>query len=165
MKRVIFFLSILLFKALPAKAICPVCTIAVGAGIGLSRYLGIDDTVSGVWIGGLLVSVSLWTINFLKKKNWNFEFYRSVVFLGYILIIIVPLYFMGIMGHPFNQIWGIDKLLIGIVFGIIVFWTLAFSHFVLKKKNNNKVYFPFQKVVITVGGLVILSGIFYWLTK
>ena len=44
-------LALGLFFAIPAKAICPVCTVAVGAGIGLSRWLGIDDSITGLWIG------------------------------------------------------------------------------------------------------------------
>ena len=39
-----------------ALALCPVCAIAVGAGIGVSRWLGVDDTITGVWVGGLIVS-------------------------------------------------------------------------------------------------------------
>jgi hypothetical protein len=34
--------------------VCPVCTIAVAGGVGLCRYLGIDDLISGSWIGALL---------------------------------------------------------------------------------------------------------------
>jgi hypothetical protein len=42
-----------LFFAETASAICPLCTIAVGAGVGLSRWIGVDDAVTGLWIGGL----------------------------------------------------------------------------------------------------------------
>jgi hypothetical protein len=37
--------------------VCPVCTIAVAGGVGLCRYLGIDDLISGAWIGALLFSL------------------------------------------------------------------------------------------------------------
>ena len=60
------------FFALPAKAICPVCIVAVGAGLGLSEYLGIDDSIAGVWIGGMLVAMIIWTIDWFNKKNWKF---------------------------------------------------------------------------------------------
>lgn len=55
-------LAFLLF-GVQVQAVCPVCTVAVGAGVGFSRYLGIDDTIAGLWIGALIVSVSMWTIN------------------------------------------------------------------------------------------------------
>jgi hypothetical protein len=35
----------------------------------------------------------------------------------------------------------------------------------LKKKNQDKVYFPFQKVVFAISPLIVLSAIFYILTK
>ncbi len=44
--------TFLFLGANSAQAICPICTIAVGAGVGFSRYLGIDDTIAGLWIGG-----------------------------------------------------------------------------------------------------------------
>ncbi|MCX6758247.1 MAG: hypothetical protein NTX14_00895, partial [Candidatus Nealsonbacteria bacterium] len=54
-----------LLTARPALAVCPICTVAVGAGLGLSRWFGIDDSISGLWIGGLIVSFILWTIDWL----------------------------------------------------------------------------------------------------
>ncbi len=30
------------------KAVCPVCTVAIASGVGLCRYLGIDDLISGL---------------------------------------------------------------------------------------------------------------------
>lgn len=52
-----------------AYAICPLCTVAVGAGVGVSRSLGIDDVIVGLWIGGLLVSSSMWLFEWLKGKE------------------------------------------------------------------------------------------------
>ena len=48
---------------------CPVCAVAVGFGLGLSRWLKIDDAISGLWIGALIVSLSFilakWTRKYL----------------------------------------------------------------------------------------------------
>ncbi|MDP3917891.1 MAG: hypothetical protein Q8Q30_01815, partial [Candidatus Woesebacteria bacterium] len=55
----------------PVKAVCPVCTVAVAGGLGLSRYFGIDDSIIGIWSGGLMVSLTLWTIDWLSRKNWK----------------------------------------------------------------------------------------------
>jgi hypothetical protein len=154
-----------LFFALPVKAVCPVCTIAVGAGVGLCRWLGIDDTISGVWIGGLIVSLIFWTLDWLNKKNIVFRYRGVVTTILYYIIVVVPLYFMGIMGHPFNKLWGLDKLLFGIIGGSVVFLLAVRLNDWLKKINGGRVYFPFQKVVVPIVSLLILSRIFYFIIK
>ena len=63
-----------------------------------------------------------------------------------------------------NEIWGIDKLLLGIIFGSVFFLLAVFANDFLKKKNGGKVFFPFQKVVVPIVMLGILSGVFYFLT-
>ena len=69
------------------------------------------------------------------------------------------------MGHPHNKIMGVDKLLFGMVVGTIAISIGYFLHVFLKKRNKNKSYFPFQKVVFPLAPLVILSVIFYFITK
>jgi len=161
-----FFVVIASFlMASSTKAICPICTVAVGAGVGFSRWLGIDDTITGLWIGGLTVSMIMWTVSWLDKKKINFKGKKTITTLGYYILVIAPLYWMDIAGHPFNKILGMDKLLLGIVFGSIVFWSGAGWYFYLKAKNSGHAYFPFQKVVMPVSPLIILSFIFYFLTK
>jgi hypothetical protein len=140
-------------------AVCPVCTVAVIGGLGLSRYFGIDDAISGLWVGGLMISLTFWTATWLKKENW-----KLLILLFYILITYVPLYWAGIIGHPFNQIWGIDKLIFGSVFGAVAF---LFGVFLDKKVREikGKQLFQFQKVVFPFAALVISSLIFYILIK
>lgn len=166
MKKVLILIfSMALFSAKSAFAVCPVCTVAVGAGIGLSRWLGIDDTITGLWIGGLTVSLIMWTINWFNKKNIVFKFRKIITSAGYYLIIVAPLYWMGIMGHSYNKIWGIDKLLLGIIIGSVLFLNSSLWYQSLKKKNGDRAYFPFQKVAMPVGFLAVFSVIFYFITK
>lgn len=146
-------------------AVCPICTFAVGAGIGLAQYLGIDDTITGVWVGGLIVSMIAWTIHWLDKKNVHFYGRKISLIIAYYCITIIPLYTYGIMGHELNKLWGVDKILLGIIIGSAVFFIGLISHNLLKKQNNDKSYFPFQKVVMPVLPLIILSVFFYYLTK
>ena len=155
-------LSILLFLLsfpIITQAVCPVCTIAVGAGVGLCRYLGIDDAISGTWIGGLIISLIAWTIDWLNKKNIRFLFRKILVAIFYYAIIIISLYKMNIMGHPDNKLWGMDKLLAGIIVGSVVFILSVLFNDFLKKKNQGKVYFPFQRVVVPILFLIIASYI------
>jgi hypothetical protein len=150
-----------LFLSFPAQAVCPICTVAVGAGVGLARYIGVDDTIIGTWIGGLVISLALWTVNWLGKKNWKIKSITTISIAFYYLIVVVPLYWMGIMGHPGNQIYGIDKLLVGIIFGSLGFILGSEINLKIKESNGGKVLFPFQKVAFGLLPLFILSGIFF----
>jgi hypothetical protein len=169
-KIIVFALSIFGLNLLFAKqalAVCPICTIAVGAGVGLSRWLGIDDAITGLWVGGLIVSMIIWTESWLEKKNIRFKGRMFVNILGYYALIIIPLYYSGIIGNPLNTLCacGLDKLLFGIIAGSLAFWFGASWYFHLKEKNNGRAYFPFQKVVMPILPLIILSVIYYFLTK
>jgi hypothetical protein len=85
--------------------------------------------------------------------------------LAYYLIILLPLYWEGIIGHPLNKLFGIDKIVLGTVMGSLGFFLGTELNFILKKKNGGKVYFPFQKVATAIAPLIILSVIFYILIK
>ncbi|MFA5744695.1 MAG: hypothetical protein WC887_00545 [Candidatus Paceibacterota bacterium] len=171
MKKFLFLVTVavgtsVLF-AKHALAVCPICTVAVGAGVGLSRWLGIDDSITGLWIGGLTVSMITWTESWLDKKNIHCKGRVWVTIIGYYLLIVIPLYFMGMIANPANAVYStwLDPLLIGIIVGSVSFWFGASWHFFLKEKNGGHAYFPFQKVAMPVGPLVFLSIVFYFLTK
>ena len=168
-RKNVFLVFVLLFASFlyttTVKAICPVCTVAVGVGVGLSRWLGIDDWITGIWVGGLVVSFIYWTIDWLNKKQINFFGKWIVVTVAWYAIIILPMYGMGIMGHPYNMFCGMDKLLFGVIIGSILFFFANLIHTYLKKNNGNKSYFPFQKVAIPVATLLISSLILYLIIK
>jgi hypothetical protein len=166
-KGLLFTFYFLLFTLLApqALAVCPVCTVAVAAGVGFSRWLGIDDTITGLWIGGLTVSLIAWTLNWFQKKNYHFFGKRTLTIFGYFALIVLPLSWMDIVGHPLNKLWGIDKLLLGIIIGSLVFWAGERFCCWLKKRNAGKAHFPFQKVAIPALFLLAASFIFYFITK
>jgi len=141
--------------------VCPVCTITIVGGVGLCRYLGIDDLISGVWIGALLFSLFLWMINWLDKKKIKFLFRKPLIFVFWYGLVIFPLMKIGIIGHPLNKFLGIDKLIFGIFSGTIVFLISILFENYLRKKNQGRVYFKFQKVIVPVSFLIILSLIFW----
>lgn len=154
-----------LFFAAKTFAICPLCTVAVGAGVGFSRSLGIDDVIVGLWVGGLLVSSSMWMYEWLKtkkivKKGTEKWWVVGVAVLMYALVLI-PLKFSGIIGHPLNTMLGLDKVLLGVLIGSVVFFASGRLHFYLKSMNKEKVYFPYQKVVIPVGALWLTTILLY----
>ncbi len=167
-KKSLFFSAVLLISLLfagTAKAVCPVCVVAVGAGLGFSRWLGVDDVVSSVWIGGLLASLSMWTLVWLKRKGWGFKFDTAVVWIAYYGLTLVPLYFADIVGHPLNKIFGIDKIIFGAIAGTVIFLASVTAHNFLKAKNAGKSFFPYQKVVVPVLLLAVASSAFYFYLK
>lgn len=141
---------------------CQICTIAVGAGLGLSRYLGIDDAVSGIWAGALVISISFWLTDWLKKKNHKFPIYLSVIF--WTAFTYIPLWKVGILGHPFNVIWGIDKLIFGGVIGASVFLLAVYTDRKVRKIKGKQLI-AFQKVIIPISFLAIASLIIWIITK
>ena len=171
MKKILLVLAILhtAYYILPptAFAMCPVCTLAVGAGLGLSRYLGIDDAVSGIWAGALVISISFWFFDWLKKKNYKFLKFIKEKYLIYPSIFLwttltyIPLWKSGIVGHPFNVIWGIDKLIFGSIIGASVF-LLAVLLDKKVRKINGKLLFNFQKVIIPISFLLVASLLMYF---
>lgn len=173
-KIIIFFISIfslfsvhyILFPA-PADAVCPICTVAVAGGLGVSRYFGIDDSLVGIWAGGLVVSVSLWTADWLSKRKWkileksnnNINTVSSFVF--WVVLTYVPLYMTDVIGHPFNTILGIDKLVFGSILGFVAF---VFGVWADKKVRiiKGKQLFVYQKVVFPVVSLILATVVLYY---
>ena len=159
---VIFSFPILMFASY-AKAVCPVCIVAVSAGLGLSRWLGVDDVVSSIWIGALLAALSIWTIIWISKKNWAFKYQKIIIPAAYYLLTLLPLYYYAFIGHPQNKIFGVDKIVFGAFLGTAVFLASIWLHNYLKQKNNEKSFFPYQKIVLPVTALILTSLVFYFL--
>jgi len=159
-KTILAILSILTFLTFvtPVYAVCPVCTVAVGGGVLLSRYFGVDDLIIGVWVGGLLVSLGLWMATYLKRKFIVGQQWLMVIVLW--LTTYLGFKEAGFIGHPTCKIHGHDKLLSGMVFGTIAF-ILGFELDCLlrkfNKKEQRKAFFPYQKVVAPIFFLIIAT--------
>lgn len=171
-KSLSFLLVFLSFFVFPKSilAVCPVCTVAVGAGLGISRALGIDDTVTSVWIGGLIISISLWSVDWLKKKNFKIlkdlkestMIFLSIFF--WTIITILPLYSWKYIGRLNNTLWGIDKILLGTFLGYVVFLLAVYLDKKVRKVKGKQL-FNYQKVIFPVTLLLITSFVMYLLTK
>jgi hypothetical protein len=158
-------LALLLFLALVplVNAFCPVCTIAVAVGVGVLREWGVDDILTGLWYGALIVSSIAWFIGWLDKKNIHFLFRKILVIVSFIALFIWPLYWFHIMGIPGNTALGIDRLLFGTIIGGIVFLFSAPADAYLRKINEGQVAFPYQKVVVPVVFMICATFIAYYL--
>jgi len=157
------FLSLLIFSTLitafskPVLAVCPLCTVAVGAGLGVSRVIGIDDAISGIWIGGLIISGGLWMGDFIKKKKWKISYPDFLSTLLMYLLVVPSLIWSGIIGLPGNTLFGMDKVLFGIIIGSLVFMLSVYADKFLRKRNNGEVYIYYQKVILPVLFLTLSS--------
>jgi len=145
-------------------AVCPVCTVAVGAGLGISRALGIDDAVTSVWIGGLVLSMSFWTYDWIGKKKPKFLTTNNLLLttiLMYVLVF-VPLAYTKILGLAHNKIFGIDKILFGTLVGSLAFLFGKLADDKVRKIKGKQL-FVYQKVIFPVSCLIITSVVLYFL--
>lgn len=153
------------FVGVKAFAACPICTLAVGGALVLLEKFGVDNTISGVWIGGFLLSTSLWAINWLRKKEWDFKWMEPIIIIFFYGSLIIPLYWKDIIGSPDKMLWGVDKVFLGVFFGSIFFHLGYVAYLKIKEKNGGKPWFPFQRVAMPIFPLIILSIVFYFITK
>lgn len=147
-----------LLLASRVHAQCPVCIVTIGGSVLLSRYLGIDDLIIGIWAGALILSLGLWSATFIKKT-----FIKGQNWLLTALLWITTVWGLkkaGFIGNPTCKIHNHDKLLTGIIGGSLVF-LLAYNLDLwlrkLNKKNPGKAFFPYQRVVLPVGLLLIAT--------
>jgi hypothetical protein len=158
----IFALSLisLLFPKV-ALAVCPVCTLAVGAGLGFSRYLGIDDTITGLWIGGLILSSGLWLGDFFKNRLPHLPQPELIGTATMLLFVIPPLYLSDMIGLPANTIFGVDKIIAGTLIGSLLFLLSVWLDRYLRSLNDGKVYIYYQKVLLPLFLLSLASYLIY----
>ena len=166
MKTFTFLLSSALFLIFtkPVQAVCPICTAAVAGGLGISRWLGIDDSVVGLWIGALVVSASLLLANIFEKKWPQLPAKRAMSLIMFALFFLPILWLIGVIGLPGNTLMGVDKILLGIGFGGLIFFLAVVLDTYLKKINDGKVIIYYQTVIIPVFLLSLASFIFYLIT-
>ncbi|MFA5160998.1 MAG: hypothetical protein WC421_02020 [Elusimicrobiales bacterium] len=148
-----------------ALAFCPLCAVAAGAGLAAARVFGVDDTISGVWAGGLIVALNQWSLGWLEKKDFRFPGYKTAATAMWWLAFLTPLYARGYIMSPLNSVWGMDKLLLGLLCGSLSFYLCAKWYESIKAANGGHGRYPFQKVALPVMPLVMLSMFFHACVK
>lgn len=163
--RCVVFAAFLFFFTftMSAEAVCPVCTVMVGAGVGVTRWLGLDDSITGSWIGGLLMSLSVWTKAFMEQRGIRFFGKTPLIVAFYYIFGIWPLYWMDIIDDV-NTVsifaYDINRLLLGVVSGSAAVIIGAVLYGVMKKKHGNRAYFPFQKVAMPLFFILLVDVLF-----
>ncbi|MGA2910579.1 MAG: hypothetical protein ABSE04_02135 [Candidatus Microgenomates bacterium] len=145
---------------------CPVCTVTVIAGLGISRLLGIDDLVTSIWIGGFILSFSFVTINWINRKwpKLPTKYYSFPTFVLMYFFVLIPLKLSHIIGIKRNTFLDVDKIIFGIFVGSLVFLIGIWADKKVRKIRGKQL-FPFQKVAFPVLMLIISSVIFFFETK
>ena len=147
-----------------AMAVCPVCTVAVGAGLEGMRLLGVDDVITGIWAGALTLSIFLWTVGWLKKRGVKNAFLQIglpfIIYYG----LLAAVYALPGVEFGATTLWGIDKFLLGIIVGTIAFYLGARWYVRIKRKNGGHAQFAFQKVVVPLSFLVVVTIVFWLIT-
>lgn len=156
--KVLFFYLLGLKNLLANPVVCPVCAVAIVSGFGLSRMLGVSDNVVGVWFGAILLAMSSGIVIFLRKKrNINNKFLTLLIYvLDYSLIL--PVYMGANPKITFNanKILFIDSFLFSIILGSLVLFLTSKLYYHMKNKNGHA-HFPFEKVILPIVMLIIVS--------
>ncbi len=169
-KRKMKFFYILPFISIINNAManplaCAVCTVAIAGGLGISRALGVDDAVIGVWLGSALLALSQWTAYFFEKKGIKNKIVKILSYISWYALII-PLYLGETpkIAYNFNKILGVDGFLLSIIMGSLTLFASVKLYRYMKEKNG-KPHFPFEKVALPVASLLAVSFIFFLITK
>ena len=135
-----------------AFAHCPLCTAAVGTGAIVSRFLGLDDTVFGLWVGALVVSSTI-----AATKRWKevIPHQRAMLSAMAIILTVYGLKLGGVLGDLRYMVFGVDKMVIGMVVGGIVTYIMPRISLLLTLRLKRGI--PYQTIVLTVVALTALS--------
>lgn len=147
-------------KSFANPVACPVCAVVIVSGLSISRFLGVKDCVVGIWLGALLLAISSGLVLLLKKKNINNIFLNILVYiLDYCMLI--PLYIGEVPQLIFNAktILFIDEFLFSVLSGSLILFASSKLYYYMKNKNG-KPHFPFEKVVLPIVNLIVLSILF-----
>ena len=168
MKKLLLALVLVVLASSVAEAVCPVCTIAIGAGLESMRILGVKDVLTGIWAGGLTVSLIGWTANYMYKHNIRNAFWYVLNVLFYVSLLF-SVYFVP-FGNPVvkwweNCMWHMDQFMLGTLVGAATFVIMELWYMRIKKRNGGHAWFPFQKVVMPFIGLLFMTGVFWTIIK
>lgn len=148
----------------PVFAHCPLCTIAAGSMVLVTRQLGVDDVVVGTFIGAFIVSTAFWTSNFIVKKfKKKLPFQEYLLSVAFVISTVASFYWGKLLGTmpPFLYVFGLERLLFGIIAGSVISIAAFELHNVLRRANGNRNNIPFQGMLFPIAVLVIANIMFY----
>ena len=158
-----FFLLATVYLLLPTSvfAHCPLCVAGAGVGLTLSRILGIDDTITGVWLGAFLGALAFWFSTSLGRRNKLFknkisEFGLYIVFIA----LTVASFYQFNLIEKHIDIFGYDKLPFGMIIGGVGFYAVNKADIFFRRRDGRH-FFPYQRIVVSLATMIVLSVFFY----
>lgn len=138
----------------PAYAHCPLCVAGAGAGLSLSRILGIDDSITGVWMAAFLGAMGFWLNNFIKKTYIPYQ--KLVIYVVIFVTTILSFYKFGLINEHNGLIYNLPKLTFGMILGGVLFYLVDKANILIKEKKG-RVMFPYQSIILMLGSMIVLS--------
>ena len=136
---------------------CPVCTVGVVAGLGLSRWLKIDDAISGLWIGALILALAIWFWRWLYQKKAQKPFSALLLLVvAFWFLTFLPLNYAGIL-EDCRPLWGMNRLILSSIIGVLVALLGILLDKDIRAGKKGKAAFPYQKVVLPLTLLLFAS--------
>lgn len=170
MKKLVKFIAFVsvpgAFLALPGivSAHCPLCVGGAVVGLSVARFLGVDDAITGLWMAAFLGAISFLLANRFKsylKPVIYFAIFALTVwsFYAFNSWAVTNLKFFLINTH-LAKVAGLDRLTFGIILGAVIFYTVDLADNYLIKRNG-KVYFPYQRIFVSLGSILLASIIVF----
>lgn len=164
--QIVYFLLAFTAVLSMAQAFCP-CIVAAAAGIAVARYFGVNDIMTGLWIGAMLYLTGVWTEDeikkYLRKKNRYDDYARHKKIAMHLLLVYgitaVSVYFLWYFGYfsGFSVlVYGarINSLLLGTAIGVLL---TLFTSLANKQLWNLRIKVRFQKAALITAVLLLFS--------
>ncbi|MEK7172756.1 MAG: hypothetical protein AAB740_02130 [Patescibacteria group bacterium] len=89
--------------------------------------------------------------------------YSTVAAVALYGLTIILLYFDGILSVPYNRIFGISRIIIGLIGGSLLLLIVPRLNKILKRLNNGENFISHQKMLLSIFLLLFFSLIAYFL--
>ena len=158
------FFIMLLALAQKSFAHCPLCVVATGSIVATTRVMGVDDAITGTFVGAFIISTALWSDKILSKKfKINVPFQPYLLSFAFIALTFLSFFAFvpAVAESEFVKIMGIERFSFGLVAGSIIILLSFEAHNLLRRNNGNRNHIPFQGIALPIIVLVLFDALMY----
>lgn len=134
----------------------PLCPIGLVGGMALARWLGVSDLVLGLWIGALIVSATVVTVKWLAKYGKDFKGSFATILLLTVAITAFSVR-KQLVWHGPGLALGLPPVVAGIALGAAAIFVIDAANKRIIASHDGKVYFPYQRLVAPLVGILATS--------